>query len=159
MRCYRLVMKFAALTLLLGVSALADVASCRTAFDKETFDLAHKECSAAADQGSDDAQNVLAVMYVVGKGVPQDYTEATRRFRLAADQGNAFAQLNLGDVYALGLGITQDYVQAHMWYNLAAAAGLPEAVRGRDFVSKKMTQAQISEAQRLAREWKPKAGK
>ena len=55
----------------------------------------------------------------------------------------------------------QDYVQAHMWFNLAASRLPPgtnrdKAVKNRDIVAAKMTPAQIAEAQRLAREWKPK---
>ncbi len=48
-----------------------------------------------------------------------------------------------------------------MWYNLAAA-GLPpgedrdSAAEFRDGVAKLMTPAQIAEAQRLAREWRPR---
>jgi hypothetical protein len=38
---------------------------------------------------------------------------------------------------------------------LAAAQGEQDAVKGRDDVAKLMTQAQIAEAQKLAREWKP----
>jgi uncharacterized protein len=158
-QCYRLSVNVVVIFGLLCGPALADLASCRAAFDKETLDIARKECSAVAEQGNDAAQNILGVMYVNGKGVPQDYTEAARWFHLSADQGNAFAQFNLGDIYALGRGVAQDYVQAHMWYNLAGAAGLPEAAKNRDDVAKKLTQAQITEAQRLAREWKPKAGK
>jgi hypothetical protein len=50
-----------------------------------------------------------------------------------------------------------------MWFNLAAGRFLASetenretAVRNRDRVGAKMTAAQIAEAQRLAREWKPK---
>ncbi len=50
----------------------------------------------------------------------------------------------------------QDYVQAHMWYNLAGAQGLEQAAENRDIVAKRMTPAEIAEAQKLAREWKPK---
>ena len=50
----------------------------------------------------------------------------------------------------------QDYVQAHMWFNLAAAKGNADAIKNRDIVTAKMTPAQISEAQKLARGWKPK---
>ena len=59
--------------------------------------------------------------YGDGRGVPQDYTEALRLYRLAADQGLASAQNNLGFMYANGEGVLQDYVEAHMWFNLAAA--------------------------------------
>jgi len=59
--------------------------------------------------------------------------------------------------------VPQDYVQAHMWFDLAVArfpasetARREKAAGGRDLVAEKMTAAQIAEAQRLAREWKPK---
>ena len=59
-------------------------------------------------------------------------------------------------MYEDGKGVPQDYVQAHMWYNLAAAQGGmagDTTVKNRDRVAKRMTPAQIAEAQRLAREW------
>ncbi len=85
-----------------------------------------------------------------------DYATALRIFRQLADQGDANAQHNLGVMYAKGRGVTQDYVQAHMWYNLAATRGLKLGRKSRDSLAKQMTPAQIAEAQRLAREWKPK---
>jgi hypothetical protein len=42
-----------------------------------------------------------------------------------------------------------------MWYNLAAVSGDAKSVKNRDLLAQKMTPAQIAEAQRLAREWKP----
>ncbi|MCH7775994.1 MAG: sel1 repeat family protein, partial [Gemmatimonadetes bacterium] len=100
-------------------------------------------------------------MYVHGKGVPQDYGEAVRWFREAANQGDAGAQTNLGIMYFIGEGMLRDLTQAYMWYDLASSRFPPGAahdgaVRNRDFVAKHMTPAQIAEAQRLAREWKPK---
>jgi len=53
-------------------------------------------------------------------------------------------------------GIPQNYVLAHMWLNLAASTGDEKAKSLRDIISKKMTPQQLTEAQRLAREWKPK---
>ncbi len=50
----------------------------------------------AADQGDADAQLNLGFMYDHGEGVPQNYAEAVRWYRMAADQGNAIAQHNLG---------------------------------------------------------------
>jgi hypothetical protein len=38
---------------------------------------------------------------------------------------------------------------------LADAGGDPDTLKNRDLVAQKMTQGQIAEAQRLAREWKP----
>ena len=115
----------------------------------------------AAEQGDAMAQYNLGVMYDNGQGVPQDYTEAVKWYRKAAEQGEAQAQVNLGVMYYNGHGVPQDYVLAHMWFNLAfspASKGEEREMAGenRDIVASKMTPAQIAEAERLAREWKPK---
>ena len=115
----------------------------------------------AAEQGYAFAQYNLGVMYGKGQVVPQDYAEAVGWFRKAAEQGVAEAQYNLGQMYRYGYGVPQDYVQAHMWYNLAASRFPPgeyrdNAVKTGDIVAMRMTPAQISEAKKLAREWKPK---
>ncbi len=103
------------------------------------------------------AQINLGVMYSKGEGVPQDDAEALRWYRRAAEQGDADAQFGLGLMYSLDLGVPLDYVQAHMWLSLAAKQGIERARKARDELAKKMTPAQIAEAQRLAREWKPKS--
>ena len=86
--------------------------------------------------------------------------EALRWYRKAAEQGYASAQNNLGLMYRNGEGVPQDYVEAHKWFNLAASRVTGEDAnkyrKTRDLVAEKMTTAQIAEAQRLAREWKPK---
>ena len=91
-------------------------------------------------------------MYNVGQGVAQNYTEAVKWYRRAAEQGNPVAQANLGRLYENGQGVQQDYTLAHMWLNLAGT-NFEEARELRDTVAKQMTPAQITEAQRLAREW------
>ena len=100
-------------------------------------------------------------MYENGRGVPQDYAEAVRWYRRAAEQGDADAQFNLGVMYGKGQGVPQDYVATLMWFNLAASRLAPgedrdSAAKNRDIVAKLMTREQIAEAQRLARDWKPK---
>ncbi len=82
-------------------------------------------------------------------------------YRKAAEQGYAKAQNNLGLMYVGDLGVLEDYVQAHMWLDLAASIFSPGedrdlAVKYRDIYAKMMTPAQVSEAQKLAREWRPK---
>ena len=96
-------------------------------------------------------------MYENGQGVPQDKAEAVEWYRLAAEQGDANAQNNLGFMYGNGRGVPQDYVEAHKWYNLAASNGNDLARNNRDIIAGLMTAEQIAEAQRLAREWQPKA--
>jgi TPR repeat protein len=117
----------------------------------------------AAEQGDPVARFTLGVMYGEGRGVPQDFAEGARWYRLAAEQGDAQAQYNLGLAYARGEGVTQNVVDAYMWFNLAAAhfpANDPRriaAVKNRDAVANEMTSEQLAEAQKRAREWKPKS--
>ena len=86
-----------------------------------------------------------------------DYKVALELLHPLAENGNVFAQSILGDMYVEGHGVVQDYVQAHMWFNLGAAKGGNEARRRRDALAKKMTTAQIADAQKLARDWKSTA--
>jgi TPR repeat protein len=106
-----------------------------------------------AEQGDAAAQVQLGVMYENGLGVPLDYAQAVALYRKAADQGDPFGQIYVGDMYRDGHGVPQDYVRAHMWYNLATSRGF--GAGSRDAIAAKMTPAQIAEAQRMAREWKP----
>jgi TPR repeat protein len=95
------------------------------------------------------------LFYRQSTAVPQNDVEAVRWYRKAAHQGYVDAQFNLGAMYKNGLGVTQDYVQAHMWLDLAAMAGDRGAAENRNIVAALMTPAQIAEAQKLGREWKP----
>ena len=79
----------------------------------------------AADPGSLSPadQNDLGITYYNGLGVPQDYCEAMKWFRLAADHGFASAQSSLGVGYVLGRGVPQDYAEAVRWFRMAADQG------------------------------------
>ena len=110
----------------------------------------------AAKQGYARAQNNVGVMYNNGVGVLQDYAEAVKWYRKAAEQGNTNAQKNLGVMYVKGDGVPQDYVEALMWLDLSAAQGHKAALKVADMISLRMTLADISKAQRLAREWMEK---
>jgi TPR repeat protein len=81
-----------------------------------------------------------------------DYATALKEWTPLAEQGNASAQRNLGVMYAFGKGILKDYVYAHMWANIAAMNGNELGGKLRDDFEKQMTPAQISEAEKLARE-------
>jgi uncharacterized protein len=59
-------------------------------------------------------------MYDMALGVPQDYAEAAKWYRLAAEQGSASAQNTLGTMYHGGIGVSQDYAEAVKSYRLAA---------------------------------------
>jgi TPR repeat protein len=126
------------------------------AYRAGNYATALKEWRPLAEQGHAKAQHNIGVMYENGRGVPQDYAEARRWYQKAAEQGQAFAQNNLGKMFERGPGMPQDYVQADMWYILSAAQGNEVASRNHTTITKKMTPAQIAEAQKLAREWEPK---
>jgi TPR repeat protein len=104
----------------------------------------------AADQGDAVAQYLLGDQYANGAGVSQDYTEAMIWFRKAAEQGHPMARLYLGVMYAEGRGVTQDFVRAHMWFDLSAAQGEQKAAKALDMAERRMTPAQIAEAQLAA---------
>jgi TPR repeat protein len=121
--------------------------------------MAQQWSEKAAAQGNADAQSYLGLLYYKGHGVPQDYGKARQWWEQAATQGEAWAQTSLGTLYLNGEGVSQDYMRAYMWWSLAAASTGDQqthAVEYRDKVARGMTPAQIAEAQRLAREWKPK---
>ncbi len=115
----------------------------------------------AADKGDPTAQFFLGGMYSEGRGVPQDFKESSKWYERAAVQGDGQAQYNLGLAYARGEGVTQDVVKAHMWFNLSAARltdprGRAAATKNRDQVAGEMSSDQLAQAQKLARDWKPR---
>ncbi len=127
----------------------------KEAYDSSDYETALWEWRPLAERGDADAQLKLGNTYVAG------HTEPVNWYRRAAEQGLAEARSSLGYMYHTGRGVAQDYVQAHLWHNLAVLRMPPGetrdiAVRNRDRAEKRMTPAQVAEAQRLAREWKPK---
>ena len=81
----------------------------------------------AAEQGVALAQFSLGRGYYDGRGVPQDYAEAVKWYRLAAEQGDADAQFTVGRMYSKGQGVPQDYGEAVKWFRLAAEQGKSRA--------------------------------
>ena len=146
----------------------------------QNLDEALKWYRIAAGQGSAYAENVVGITYERGFHVTQDEAEAFRYFRRAANKiydrpGNTWIhspQYNFAAMYAAGRGTAQDYVKALMWFTLAAAFGDTKppaefgvdllgtskltAVEQRDKLLPLMTSAQIAEADKLAREWRPR---
>jgi len=55
-------------------------------------------------------------------------------------------------MYAFGYGLLTDYVYAYMWGDIAEKNGNKRGTKVRDFAVKQMTSADISTAQKLARE-------
>jgi len=127
----------------------------------QDYIAAVKWFSKSAEQGIVEAQCSLGWSYYQGHGVPMDYAEAMKWSRMSAERGYPNAQHTLGDMYEKGRGVAQNLEEAYKWYNLAAARSTDndqrnEYIKLRDSLAVKMTPAQIAEAQKRAREWKPK---
>jgi uncharacterized protein len=76
-----------------------------------------------ADQGNPIAQNDLGILYLDGKGVAQNTSEAVRYLSLSAAAGSSLGQNNLGGLYRDGKGVARDYVRAAQWFAASAAQG------------------------------------
>ena len=76
-----------------------------------------------AEGGDPNAQFNLGVAYGKGEGVPQDYAESMKWYRMAAEQGLAEAQNNLGIAYATGQGVPKDDAESMKWFRMAAEQG------------------------------------
>lgn len=78
---------------------------------------------AQAEKGVASAQTALGSLFSKGQGVPQDYKEAAKWYRLAADQGYAEGQLALGQLYEVGQGVPRDEAEAARLFRSAAEQG------------------------------------
>jgi TPR repeat protein len=117
-----------------------------------TFPSPLEDLTHCAEQGHARAQYLLGLRYKIGHDAPQDDAEAFLWYRLAAEQGHASAQSDLGYQYAKE-GFLQNLVYAYLWLDLSAAQGNEAAGSNKDMLEERMTRQQISEAQRLSREW------
>ena len=80
-----------------------------------------------AERGDAAAQSDLGFRYWSGQGVPLDYAEAARWYRLSANQGHAVGQYNLGVIYQYGQGVATNYAEAARLYRLSAEQGVASA--------------------------------
>ena len=60
---------------------------------------------------------------------------------------------DLGLMHASGRSGAADLVSAHKWFNIAAMRGHGDAARMRREIAAEMTDAEIGQAQRAARDW------
>ncbi len=140
---------------LAAVPAFADFQAGLDAYKKGDYTGAAKEWRPLAESGDAVAQYNMGLLYIDGKGVPQNPAEAVNWFRRAAEQDYAQAQHNLGAMYGSGQGVKRDYVQAYKWLNICAAKGNGGCITQRDLIAKKLKPGQVAEAQRLATDFKP----
>lgn len=107
---------------------------------------------AAANGGHPAAQSEMGDLYLDGRGVVQDFVQATAWYRKAADQGNSKAMLGLGRMARSGWGIEADLVEAYVWLNLASARGEADAIQARKEIITQLSAAQLNAAQVQSRE-------
>jgi TPR repeat protein len=109
-----------------------------------------------AIQGHEKAQYRLGVLCEKGVGIPQDIKEAEKWKLKAAQQGEPRAQNYCGVKYAKGKGVQKDFRLAYMWLFLAATQGNSRARKNFDLLAERMTPDQLSDANQMIQEWKPK---
>ncbi len=80
----------------------------------------YKEMAAAGDTG---AQLTLGLMYVQGRGVPQDRQGGAQWIVRAAAEGNPIAENQVGVLYRLGIGVPRSDGIAVRWFQKAAQDG------------------------------------
>ncbi|MFI5000004.1 MAG: tetratricopeptide repeat protein [Reyranellales bacterium] len=116
-----------------------------------------------AAEGNAEAQTLLGAMYWSGEGVPRDHAEAVKWYLRAAEKGYARAQNDIGFMYGFGEGTPpRDDVRAYMWLSLAIERytaknqdRLDQAIKDRAVLAARMSPAQVADAERLVRQWKP----
>jgi TPR repeat protein len=138
------------------VPVWADFQAGMDAKNRGDFAKALREWQPLAERGDAGAQFYLGMLYENGDGAPEDFGKAREWYEKSASQGNANAQFYLGLMSAFGRGAPLDLAQAHMWYSLAAGNGHARAALHRNDLAREMKPAQIAEAQKRAKEWKPK---
>jgi len=70
-----------------------------------------------------------------------------------ASDANSETFYQLGIMHASGRSGAADLVSAHKWFNIAAMKGHAEAARMRREIAAEMSDAEIGQAQRAARDW------
>jgi TPR repeat protein len=93
------------------------------AFNRSDYRVALANWRPLAVQGNPVAQNNLGIMFLDGKGVPQNTSEAIRYLSLSAAAGSSLGQNNLGGLYRDGKGVPRDYGKAAQWFSASASQG------------------------------------
>jgi TPR repeat protein len=114
----------------------------------------------AAELGAAPSQYLLGMMYAQGRGVPADIDKAVALFQRAADQGLVDAMANIAVSYEAGHSVAKDPVHAYVWFKIVelrtSEGRMHEfAIDALKRLSTSISSAQVAEAERRAREWKP----
>ena len=133
------------------------------AYERKDFAAAIAVWRPLAEAGNAEAQTLLGAMYWSGEGVTRDHKEAAKWYLRAAEKGYARAQNDIGFMYGFGEGTPpKDNVQAYKWLSLAVRdytaknqGRLDQATKDLAAVRARMTPAQIADAERQIRDFRP----
>jgi TPR repeat protein len=120
---------FLAVALALGLqgSAVAGFVEGATAYNARNYPQALKEIAPLAKAANHDAEQLLGLMYYMGRGVTRDYKQAFFWSQKAALAGKPDAQYVVGAMYYTGNAVPLDQRQAVMWFHKAAEQGHADA--------------------------------
>jgi TPR repeat protein len=105
----------------------------------------------AAAQTPGDAVDPAAFADALADFRRGEYATAGRKLLPLAEAGDAAAQYNLGFLLAHGLGRPADPVEAYVWFSLVALQGQPRGQVARDALVRRLTPAELTEAERRLR--------
>ena len=112
----------------------------------------------SAEQGYISAIVKVAWRYRTGDGVTKNMEEAINWYKVAARRNDHSAQLALAMIYEDGSGVEQDYVEACKWYFLSDRSATIDGSPASFNPDGLMTDGQIAEAFRRAREFAQEHG-
>lgn len=109
--------------------------------------------SKAGNSGDSVASGELSYIYIEGVGVPQDdkkyFYWLNKSIFTKYEEGNIAGFPALAKSYENGKGTEKDLLKAYKYFDLSGTAG----VKGKQRISKQMTQEQIDEAVRQSQAW------
>ncbi len=129
------------------------------AYNDGDFGKAIEAFTPLLERGHPGAETMVGVMYLYGRGYPQNIGLAAVWLYKAARKGEPGAQLVLGSQRLFGWGVRRDLVRAYVWLTLASQSDLAEvveqAISYRDEATQAMTPGQVERAERIAASWSP----
>lgn len=114
----------------------------------------------AAERGYIHAQYELAAAIAMTRdGYREDQAAKLEWYGKAAAQGHERAQERLAEILERGLDVPADKPKAYLWLTIAAARGSNIAKREKDRLVVDITETERIEAERLARDWRPRVNR
>ena len=124
------------------------------AYNRGDYERAYNTMRSIAETSEDGlAQYYVAMMYLRGQGVEQDYGEAAQWFRKAAERRIKQAQFRLAELYMQGRGVPRDYEYAYAWYRTGAEHEHKKSIGALPSARENLSAGELEEAEKLARKF------